>query len=400
MEASPAKLVVVCRTMPPLVVGSSVLMHNLFRDYRGKLEAIAGWEYVAKVDPAFTPPCKTHYLRFRPAILQRVMDHFKGLCYFFVRWFVYFKLRRLKPTAVLAACTPDGLFFTASFLACRSLHIPFWGHMHDLWQENTREGSFERSLATKWEPTIFREADKLFCMTENQVEHYAAKYDRAYEIIPHCVPADAEMPEEINVTTKTSDQTMLILYTGNISRYMNLDALREFAECIDLLPANYRAKLLTSFNAEQCRKQGIYHERIEHGWVGVAESRKLIREADILFLPLSFKNCAKDEVRTVFATKTLDYLTSGVPILVYSPPESYHSRCAKQGGWGCVVEEEDPTALARKIQELATNPILRKAVVAGAMQEARRRSARRWAEYLEQETARAASRGRQPPRVS
>ena len=133
--------------MPPLVVGSAVPMRNLFQPYRGKLAAIAGWEYGAKVDPGYQPICPTHFLSFSPPILQRLMQHRLQCVYYWIaKWFVYWKLKRLRPTAVFSACTPDGIFFTASFLACRSLGIPFWAHMHDLWLENNPPGSFRQRL--------------------------------------------------------------------------------------------------------------------------------------------------------------------------------------------------------------------------------------------------------------
>ena len=321
------KLVIVCRTMPPQIVGSAVLMRNLFEPYRGELEAIAGWEQAAKSDPDFGPICPTHYLRFWPPLLQRLMERRLHRMYFpLVVRFIRRKLQCLRPAAVFSACTPDGFFFVASFRACRRLGVPFWGHMHDLWLENTGPGDFQRRLAETWEPVIFRDADKIFCMTEAQRDHYQRKYGGSYDIIPHCVSSETEIPSEAAVKTKPVDEPVHVLYAGNISPAMNCDAMKDFAACLDLLPANYRFTMLTSASAAACRAKGLVHPRLERDWTSVAEASKRVRQADILFLPLSFKNCHDDEVRTVFATKTLDYLVSGVPILTYSPADSHHSR--------------------------------------------------------------------------
>ncbi len=383
--ASNDKLVVTCMGFPPLVIGSPVLLANLFRAYRGKVEAVVGWEQGARVDPAFTPPCKTHYLRFRPAIVQRAVEHFKGFHYSLIRRFVYWNLRRLRPAAVFAACTPDGVFFTASFLACRRLKIPFWAHMHDLWLENTFPDSFRRILAETWEPVIFAEADKIFCMTESQIDHYQAKYARVCDLLPHCVSADAEIPQGVSVRTTDQQATKRILYTGNVNDEMNLDAVREFVKAVDLLPPNFEVRILTSLSVASCKAKGIFRSRIIYSWVSREESQRLTREADVLFLPLSFKNCLKHEVRTVFATKTLDYLVSGAPILVFSPPDSFHSRSAAESGWGCVVDRDDPEALAQGLLRLANDRALRERTAVHALLEARRRDPRRWASLLEEE---------------
>ena len=384
MNAKEKGLVVVCRTMPPQVVGSAVLMRNLFQPYRGKLTAIAGWEHGAKVDADYQPVCATHYLKFAPSIVQRLMQRRLNRLYFFLaKRFVYRKLKQFCPAAVFAACTPDGIFFIASFLACRKLKIPFWGHMHDLWQENTRSGSFSQKLAKEWEPVILREADRLFCMTEAQVYYYQNKYGGNYEIIPHCVSPDAEFCGPSSVTTKRPGAEIRILYTGNINHAMNRDAIGDLPACLDLLPQNYRITMLTSANRAQLAAEGLCHPRMDWGWTSVAEAGRQVRGADILLLPLYFRNCVAEEVDTVFSTKTLDYLTSNVPILVYSPATSFHSRSAKANGWGCVVDEGRPESLARGICNLAYDRSRRECIVAAAFAEAKSRDPAHWARYLE-----------------
>ncbi len=375
------KLVISCITLPPLVIGSTILMTNLFNSYKGPIEAIAGWEYGAKSDKNFRPPCKTHYLKL-PPFIQRIAERFPFIYFFMIQKFVKKKLSAIKPDAVFAACTPDGLFFTATFIACKQLNIPFWGHMHDLWLENTSPDSFHYKLAQKWENKISQEAEKIFCMTSTQLDYYKKKYNRSYEIIPHCVagsmlPAARAMPKTTN-----PEESKTILYTGNISRTMNLDALHRFIKCIDHLPSNYKIKMLTSLNKKQCQDLGIFHKRIQYDWVSVEESRCALKEADVLFLPLSFENCSELEVKTVFATKTLDYLLSGTPILVFSPKDSYHSISARESQWGDVVDVCNEEILATRLINLASDINLRAKIVTNAYQEAERRNPQYYADRL------------------
>ncbi len=266
MKAEEAGLVVVCRTMPPLVVGSAVLMRNLLQAYRGKLTALAGWEHGANVDADYGPVCPTHYLKFAPPLVQRMMQHrLSQLHYLLARRFVFRKLKQLRPAAVFSACTPDGIFFVASFLACRRLNIPFWGHMHDLWQENTRAGSFTQRLAKHWEPVIFREADRIFCMTEAQCEYYHGIYGGEHEIIPHCVSSGADDLAPRPARTRSRDKETQILYTGNINAAMNQDALGILPAALDSLPANYRVTLLTSTTPAWCEAAGLSHAQASRG---------------------------------------------------------------------------------------------------------------------------------------
>jgi glycosyltransferase involved in cell wall biosynthesis len=87
----------------------------------------------------------------------------------------------------------------------------------------------------------------------------------------------------------------------------------------------------------------------------------------------------------VLSTKVLDYLLSGVPILVFSPADSHHSLSASEDGWGYVVDRDDPAALAGGLQKLANDQDLRQRLVAQALEEARRRDPRLWAGRLEEQ---------------
>ena len=135
-------LVVTCRGFPPLVVGSTVLLANLFRAYRGKLEAVVGWEEGARRIRRLRRPARRIACGSGRRSSSCAAERYKAFYYLLIKRFVYAKLRRIRPAAVFAACTPDGLFFAASFLACRRLKIPFRRHTHDLWLENTPAGGF------------------------------------------------------------------------------------------------------------------------------------------------------------------------------------------------------------------------------------------------------------------
>ena len=87
-------------------------------------------------------------------------------------------------------------------------------------------------------------------------------------------------------------------------------------------------------------------------------------------------------MKTVYATKTLEYLLSGTPILVFSPPYSFHSQDAKAKGWGLVVEEDAPEAIVKGIKELIADSELRRSVIINSIKEANNRDASTYADLL------------------
>ena len=378
----------ISRTFPPFTVGSAILMSNFFRSYKGNLNAIACWQYEAKQDPAFEPPCETVYLKMPFALLQRVYDKFQYRLIGLTRYFIKRRIKNLRPSCVFLVF-PNAPFLIAAYQICKELNISYLIQMHDLWEENYAANHPVGALARKWEKRIFEDAERRFSMTSIQQKHYIEKYKLEVEVLPHTiVPARIEelktriantLTEEKGITTSPT-----VVYTGNISHKMNLDALQQFVAAVDLLPAHYEVKMFVSFTVDQCKELKLYNPRIKYDWLPMEGVQAQMRSAAVLFLPLSFKNAAMDEVKTVYATKTLDYLVSGVPMLVYSPSDSFHTVSAKEGGWGYVVEEDAPEAIAKGIQELVENKALAQKIVGEAINEAKRRSASKYALQLEE----------------
>jgi glycosyltransferase involved in cell wall biosynthesis len=163
---------------------------------------------------------------------------------------------------------------------------------------------------------------------------------------------------------------------------MNLDALQVLASASELLPQEYELLYCTSADLATLQRHGIRSSRLRVTYVSRAEVQRLQSEAHVLVAPLSHKSCSIDEVRTVFSTKLLEYLISGRPIVVFAPADSYHAVSARKYGWGYVVTEDTPAALAAAIVKVTTDTTLAAGLVRGALREARSRSARHHAERL------------------
>ena len=121
------------------------------------------------------------------------------------------------------------------------------------------------------------------------------------------------------------------------------------------------------------KQLGLYRDRIEYDWKSISDVKKDMKEAHILFLPLSFKNCSLDEVKTVFATKTLDYLISGTPILQFAPENCFHTLSAKKGGWAHCVTIDDPQHLSQSLIQVVNDVDYCEDLVKNALSEAHAR---------------------------
>jgi glycosyltransferase involved in cell wall biosynthesis len=373
MKKSP-RLMVISQSFAPQVSGSPVLLANLLSGYEGDVSAVAGFSSSLKEDPAFKAPCPTVY--FRPPrirIAERGFHRVLPYLHWAIRLFIKRQIKRWQPDIVMLVC-PNPDFLVPAYRVCKELGVPYYVHMHDLWQENYPPTDHRRALADRWEAPILGDARRVLCMTQVQADHYHEKYGRQCDVLPHTIPA-ADLAAAPKKMVKPGLEKRTVLFVGNVSPTMNVDSLRVLAKAADLLPDDVELLFCTPLSTAQLRDRGIESSRLVSRWVTREEVRRLLSSAHVLVSPLSHKNGAMEEVRTVFSTKLLEYLVSGRPILVFSPPTSFHTESAKQGHWGLVVDEDDATALATGIRRLLDDEQLAASVVAGALEEAQRRAA-------------------------
>jgi glycosyltransferase involved in cell wall biosynthesis len=358
---------------------------NLLSNYPEKLQAIAGDNQYSQPDQAFLPPCPTQYVAL-PHITQRLYDALRIRSPALASRLIKGAIRRALTavgTDVVLAAFPREDFLVAAFLAARRLRLPFYVHMHDLWRDNLSTDTAAARFADTWEPIILQQATRVLCMTEAMQRHYEKKYGRQTELLPHSIPAQDYLraPHEM-LSPRMPKPT--VLFVGAVNPAMNLDALKVLASASEFLPQEYELLYCTSTDLASLQRMGIQSSRLRATYVSRAEVQRLQSEAHVLVAPLSHKDCAVDEVRTVFSTKLLEYLLSGRPIVVFAPGDSYHAESARKHGWGYVVTEDSPAALAAAIMQVTTDEHLAAELVRSALQEAHSRHARQHAQRLQE----------------
>lgn len=369
-------LTVVSQVFAPQVSGSPILLANMLSHFTGTVNAVAGYNRYAKIDPAFRAPCAVQTLalpRTFPVLTDRLERRLPGLLSRALQISLRSALITLG-TDVVFAVFPHETYVVAAFLVARQMGLPFYVHMHDLWSENQPSGTASARFAAIWEPVILREARRVLCMTEAMQEHYAKKYGIKTYLLPHSIPekdyrkAPAE-PYAPQMPKPTA------LFVGAVSPEMNLDALKVLAAASELLPVEYELLFCTSFDLAMLQDFGVHSSRLRATYVSRAEVQRLESAAHVLVAVLSHKNCSPHEVQTVFSTKLLEYLVAGRPIVVFAPPGSYHAESARKNGWGYVVNEDNPAALAAALIMVASDEKLAARLVAGARREAENRRA-------------------------
>lgn len=374
---------VVSSSFPPQTSGSAVLLSNLLSHYDAGMIAIAGHNPYLRPDPAFAPPCPTQHLAL-PQLLGRVYERLRRIYPAVFCATIRRSLRNAfqrRDAGVVLGVYPREDYFVAGFRAATDLGVPFYAYMHDLWAENMPPASALRRFAEQWEPIILRRSHRILCMTEAMQEYYGKKYGIHADLLPHTV-RERDYLEALAEPRPAKMAKPTVLFVGAVSPAMNLDALRVLASASELLPQDYEMLFCTSMDLASLTRAGIVSSRLKATYVSRAEVQHLQSQAHVLVAPLSHKNCCREEVQTVFSTKLLEYLVSGRPIVIFAPDGSYQAESASRNGWGYVVTEDSPAALAAAIQKVITDERLTAALVRGALQEARSRSAKVHAERL------------------
>jgi glycosyltransferase involved in cell wall biosynthesis len=98
-----------------------------------------------------------------------------------------------------------------------------------------------------------------------------------------------------------------------------------------------------------------YHQAVSH-----SEILTVLRNADILYLPLAFESPIPEVIMTASPGKTGEYLSVGRPILVHAPKGSFISWYFSRNGCGVVVDRNDIQQISAGMKKIVEDGGLRR----------------------------------------
>jgi glycosyltransferase involved in cell wall biosynthesis len=256
----------------------------------------------------------------------------------------------------------DGHFFIAAAVVSLISRIPLILILHDDWVASTESRSyFLCYVARPLFKVVVHRARHIYAVSSPMQEMLQHDFGVESELqMPAGEPWDSAEERRYPKSTKRSAETLRILYAGTGSTTMQ-DSLDLLVEAIStehrvLHNSELELHLYTPTSEAHTRRKGWDHPRIRtHGWVDQEKLKRAIADADVLFLPFSFKAHERYATERAFPSKTSDYLASGKPILVLAPPYSSIVRYAREFECAEIVESPDLVALTDAINRLATS---------------------------------------------
>ena len=254
----------------------------------------------------------------------------------------------------LVACSGEVFDLPAGLRAAKRNGIPFFPYFFDYYAYQWDPPGI-RKFAGFWEPRLLRSATKAIVPNEALQTEYRERYGVTAAVVHNPVDRPATPAIETPARPPRASDELVILYTGVVSP-AHTDAVRRVLQAISLLaPLKARLHLYTAQSAEELKKIGIEGPLALYGHVPLDESRRLQREADILFLPLAFESYYPELVRTSAPGKLGEYLFARRPVLVHCPPGSFPSVYCRKHDCAAVVDTPDAKQLADAIRSIVND---------------------------------------------
>jgi glycosyltransferase involved in cell wall biosynthesis len=370
------RIMVVSWRIPPETTGSSVIVGNLAKEFSAEEMVVVG------ESPVDRPPVRWQagWPRLVNLIDAWPQDR-RGS-----RWY----RRLLLPVALarsiriarendidaIVGVFPNGEFLLLSYLTARAVGARLYPYYHNTYVENRTGGA--RRLAKRIQDRVFAEASHVFVMSEGMVELFRERYPNvACSALVHPFPEELpefEPPPPIGTPAR-------FVICGNVNESCK-DAAVRVAEVLSSIPGT-QLTLVSGTSRAYLRQIGVLREGVGCETVSRDDVVARLRAADVVVLPHGFHGGLSDEeYRTIFPTKTIEYLICGRPILAHMPREAFLTRFLREHGCALVVDEADPAALRRGIETLLADAELRATLVRRALEAAQMFQGRRVAAHL------------------
>jgi hypothetical protein len=116
---------------------------------------------------------------------------------------------------------------------------------------------------------------------------------------------------------------------------------------------------------------GLLTEGVRHETVSRDVLINRLAEADVLLLAHGFTgSLAEEEYRTIFPTKTVEYLLSGRPIVAHAPRHCFLTRFLRSHQCALVVDDPNVQAVVGAVARVLNDAALRATLVRNALRTA------------------------------
>jgi glycosyltransferase involved in cell wall biosynthesis len=269
---------------------------------------------------------------------------------------------------------PVSLQLAAADFAARR-RLPLHLMVHDDWPRVADVRSTFRGWLDENFARVCRQAESLLFVSPAMCAAYAMRYRVTGEVLYpmralDCVEFDAP-PARLEQTR--NDQPFTVAFAGSINSNGYIQALLALQEALSSIGG--RLLIFGPLTVDEARLCGLNHiHTTVRGLVSAAELMAVLRkEADALFVPMSFAPQDRTNMELAFPSKLADCTAVGLPLIIHGPPYCSAVAWARDNrGVAEVIDTGHSTDLAQAVARLATGPAQRVALAKRALEVGRR----------------------------
>ncbi|MBK7359989.1 MAG: hypothetical protein IPI45_02080 [Saprospiraceae bacterium] len=367
---SDSKLLIVSWAIPPLSGGSSYITHQLAKQFKPEEIIIAGGTKSFFKKSAVYDEIKYHY--FFSEINwkghgDRYFVLFRWLLFPIVLYQLIRLIRNQKPTAVLA-CFPDPYYLIASKFAATYFKLPFYSYFHNTLVEN-RSG-ISKWIAKKIQNTVFNSSRIIFTMSTGMQSYYSKTYPQwkeKFDVLPHTFN---EYPHRTVQKSFNQNPPYKLVLIGTFN-HSNMEATSRLLQLLSKYPELYQLDIYTSTQKPIFKYKwnldldelGIHYK----GYVNQELVDNVLQNYDACLLTHGFEGAYSDiEYQTIFPTRMLPFLLSGVPIVAHIPGDVFLAEFIRSYDCAQLICSKEEQAILEGLQMVTTNPNRRQTLISNA----------------------------------
>jgi glycosyltransferase involved in cell wall biosynthesis len=275
--------------------------------------------------------------------------------------------RGFRPEAVLSVVHGYSWLTAAAF--AEQNQLPLHLILHDDWLVSLVGSPLVRPWAEKMFGHFYRAAASRLCVSPTMEENYRKRYGAAGTIL---YPSRAKGCNAVSASVPRARDTrtgLVFAYAGTVNYKAYGDLLRTLAGTLD--KSRGRLVIFGPVTESKATAFGLRRPNITLG--GLLPSAELIerlkKEADVMFLPMSFTARDRQNMELSFPSKLTDYTLTGLPLLIVGPNYCSAVRWANENpGVAEVVETVDVARLQAAVDRLIESAAYRQQLASRALE--------------------------------
>ncbi|TWU55219.1 glycosyltransferase [Rubripirellula reticaptiva] len=249
-------------------------------------------------------------------------------------------MQNCKPDAILTV--GHGFSWIAAAQLAEQLGVPLHFIVHDDVPSTIELSSRAKRFFQVRFSQVYRDAASRLCVSPYMVDEYRERYSASGVVL---YPGRSKQVSAITYQEprpKTTS-TLRFAFAGSLNSKGFIDSLNSLCAVLDELSVNAEILMYGPFTSEDAKKSGFQSPRARfRGLVPAAEIvETLQREADILYLPISFSDQDRCNMAIHFPSKLTDYSATGLPVLVFGPVYASAIRWCRDANCGVLTASGD-----------------------------------------------------------